>query len=50
VYVELPDVRRISLNKLAKRLGYGPKKKLHRNGLVRDRVFAEKLLGNWNQF
>lgn len=50
VYVELPDVRRVRLDKLAKRLGYGAKKKLHKNGLVRDRVFTEKLLGNWNQF
>jgi len=50
VYVELPSVRRISLNKLAKRLGYGTKKKLFRNGLVRDQAFAEKLLSNWNQF
>jgi hypothetical protein len=50
VYVERPDVRRISLDKLAKRLGYGTKKKLFRNGLVRDQAFAEKLLGNWNQF
>jgi PLD-like domain len=50
VYVELPNVRRISLDKLAKRLGYGAKKKLNRNGLVRDRVFAGKLLGSWSQF
>jgi hypothetical protein len=50
IYLERPDVRRISLNKLAKRLGYGAKKRLSRDGLVRDRAFAEKLLGNWNQF
>jgi len=50
VYLELPDVRRVSLDQLARRIGYGAKKKLHKSGLVRDRVFGEKLLGNWNQF
>lgn len=51
VYFEHPDVRRISLEKLARRLGYGAKKKLSRtSGLVRNREFAEKLLGNWSQF
>jgi hypothetical protein len=38
------------LDKLARRLGYGAKKKLHRDGLERDCGFAEKLLGNWSQF
>jgi hypothetical protein len=38
------------LDKLARRLGYGAKKKLHRDGMVRDRGFVEKLLGNWSQF
>ncbi|SRR6266481_5040672 len=47
VYLEMPKVRRTSLEKLARRFGYGAKKKLHRNGLVRNREFAESLLGNW---
>jgi PLD-like domain len=47
VYLEMPKVRRISLEKLARRLGYGAKKKLHRNGLVRNREFAEVLYENW---
>jgi hypothetical protein len=38
------------LDKLARRLGYGAKKKLHRDGMVRDPEFAEKLLANWSQF
>jgi hypothetical protein len=50
IYLEHPDVRRVRLDKLARRLGYGAKKKLHRDGLVRDREFAEKLLANWSQF
>lgn len=49
VYLELPDVRRVSLETLAKRLGRGAKKNLHKNGIVRDEDFAEKLLANWNQ-
>jgi hypothetical protein len=47
VYLEMPKVRRTNLEKLARRFGYGAKKKLHRNGLVRNRDFAETLLGNW---
>jgi hypothetical protein len=47
VYLELPKVRRTSLEQLARRMGYGAKKKLLRNGLVRNREFAEMLLGNW---
>ena len=47
VFLELPKVRRTSLEKLARRLGYGAKKKLRRNGLVRNRDFAEALLENW---
>jgi hypothetical protein len=50
IYLEHPDVRRTRLDTLARRLGYGAKKKLHRGGLVRDRGFAEKLLANWSQF
>lgn len=47
VYLELPKVRRVRLEKLARRLGYGAKKKLFKNGLVRNVDFAETLLGNW---
>jgi hypothetical protein len=47
VYLEMPKARRISLEKLAKRLGYGAKKKLQRNGLVRDPEFSEALYKNW---
>jgi hypothetical protein len=47
IYLEHPDIRRVRLDKLARRLGYGAKKKLHRDGMVRDREFAEKLLANW---
>jgi hypothetical protein len=47
VFLELPEVRRIGLEKLARRLGYGAKKKLSRNGLVRNQEFAEILLANW---
>jgi hypothetical protein len=50
IYLEHPDVRRIRLDKLARRLGYGALKRLHRDGLVRDHRFAEKLLANWSQF
>ncbi|ACE99669.1 hypothetical protein Rpal_1127 [Rhodopseudomonas palustris TIE-1] len=49
VYLERPDVRRVSLETLAKRLGRGAKKNLHKNGIVRDEDFAGKLLANWNQ-
>ena len=48
IYLEHPDVRRIGLDKLARRLGYGAKKKLQRNGLVRNRKFAERLLASWS--
>lgn len=47
VYLELPRVRRIRLEKLSRRLGYGAKRKLLRNGLVRDRGFKENLLSRW---
>jgi len=47
VYLELPMVRRIRLEKMARRLGDGAKKKLFRNGLVRNSEFAENLLENW---
>jgi len=47
IYLELPRVRRIRLERLARRIGYGAKKKLLRNGLVRDRDFKDTLLGGW---
>ncbi|MBR0761563.1 hypothetical protein JQ613_14790 [Bradyrhizobium japonicum] len=47
VYLELPKVRRIRLEKLARRLGHGTKKKLFRNGLIRNSEFAQALLANW---
>ena len=50
IYLEHPDVRRTRLEKLARRLGYGAKKKLDQDGVVRDRGFVEKLLANWSQF
>lgn len=49
IYLEVPHVRRVRLERLALRLGYGSKKKLLRNGLVRDRDFAEALLGHWGR-
>jgi hypothetical protein len=50
IYLEHPDVRRIGLDDLARRLGQGAKKKLNRDGMVRDRKFAEKLLAHWSRF
>lgn len=44
------DVRRASPDMLARRLGFGAKNKLHRDGFVHDRALAEKLLENWSQF
>ena len=43
-YYEHPKIRRLRLEKLARRIGYGAKKRLQRDGLVRNREFAEKLL------
>jgi phospholipase D-like protein len=48
VYLELPRVRRIRLERLARRLGYGAKKKLLRNGLVRNHDFRDALLSGWH--
>ncbi|MGA8613638.1 MAG: phospholipase D family protein [Xanthobacteraceae bacterium] len=44
VYVEHSNMRRVSLDALARRIGYGAKKKLHGSGLVRNAAFKEKLL------
>jgi|SRR5216683_2998370 hypothetical protein len=46
VFVELPAQRRLSLDKLARRLGRGSKKRLYREGQV-NRGFAERLLQAW---
>ena len=43
VYLEIPERRRISLPRLAGKLGYGWKKRLHRDGPVR-RDLAQQLL------
>jgi hypothetical protein len=43
-YYEHPKMRRLRLEKLARRIGYGAKKRLQRDGLVRNKEFAEKLL------
>jgi hypothetical protein len=47
VYVELSRRNRIALARLAKRMGRGAKKRLHRGGRV-NRDFAERLLAAWN--
>lgn len=48
IYVEVPPRRRISLAKLAKTLGRGWKKRLHRGGPVR-RDLAQQLLQAWQE-
>ncbi len=48
VFLELENRRRIGLDTLSKKLGYGAKKKLLRNGLVRDQGFAAQLLNYFN--
>jgi hypothetical protein len=47
VYFEHPDKRRIRLERLARRIGYGSRKRLKKAGIVRDPDFAEKLLAIW---
>lgn len=47
VFYEYPDLPRIRLERLARRIGYGAKKKLSRNGLVRNNAFADKLLASF---
>jgi PLD-like domain len=44
VYFEHPKVSRVRLESLARRIGYGAKKRLFRSGLVRNAAFKEKLL------
>jgi hypothetical protein len=46
VFVELPARRRIALDRLARRLGRGSKKRLYREGQA-SRAFAERLLQAW---
>jgi hypothetical protein len=46
-YVERPDKRRVRLEKLTRRLGYGAKKRLKRGGIVGGE-FAERLLAIWS--
>jgi PLD-like domain len=48
VYVEVPQRRRTSLAKLAKALGHGWKKRLHREGPMR-RDLAHHLLQTWQE-
>jgi hypothetical protein len=50
VYLELPkDKRRRNLHKVIGSLGAGARKKLKREGLVRDSAFARDLLAIWEQ-
>jgi hypothetical protein len=44
VYFEEPSGRRVRLERLARRLGYGAKKRLQKDGLIRHNIFAERLL------
>jgi len=46
VYLELPRRRRVTVERLAKRIGRGAKKRLSRGGKV-NRDFAERLLAAW---
>jgi hypothetical protein len=48
VYVECPARRRIDLAHLAKRLGRGARKRLLRQGRVRNEAFARALLEAWS--
>ena len=48
VYLEVPERRRKRLERLAKQLGYGAKKRLGRGGKVGDQAFAEKLRSAWD--
>jgi hypothetical protein len=43
IFYEYPNLRRVRLERLARRIGYGAKKRLSGNGLIRNRAFAEKL-------
>lgn len=50
VYLELPkDKRRRDLRKIVGRLGAGARKKLRREGLVRNAAFARELLALWER-
>jgi hypothetical protein len=47
IYMERPIRSRRSIKRLAKQLGRGAFKRLHRNGLVRDRAFGRALLSSF---
>lgn len=49
VFLEVPKVRSVRLDRLADRLGWGTGKKLKRHGLVRDYAFGRQLLSAWRQ-
>lgn len=49
VYLEVPKRRRKRLERLAKQLGYGAKKRLGRGGKVGDQAFAERIRSAWEQ-
>lgn len=49
VFLEVPKSRRVRLDRLADRLGWGAGKKLKRHGLVREYAFARRLLAAWQQ-
>lgn len=47
IYLETPKLRRKGLGAVTAQLGRGSKKALRKNGLVRDRDFADKLRQLW---
>jgi hypothetical protein len=49
VYLEVPNRRRKAFTRLAKQLGYGAKKQLTRNAIIRNQIFAEKLRTAWER-
>ena len=48
VYIEHPAQNRMTVERLAKKIGKGAQKRLQRGGLV-NRDFAERLLSAWNK-
>lgn len=49
VYLEVPDQRRVLLERLAQQLGYGAKKHLRKDGYVRQASLAKRLLMAWDR-
>ena len=49
VYLEIPRRRRKRLTVLAKKVGYGAKKRLNRNGKVANPVLVEKIRAAWER-